>query len=122
MIQYITNNAIKKQYGLIEICFLIYLQDDHVLNYSEIVFSPSEGPRFLIHGSNNKTVYADVDLSVKAVALPYTDDESSDDNTSDFDDVSSWVKTKVESDQRQASKMKIKFINTSCMPLLAVPK
>ena len=81
-----------------EILFPIYFQDDHVLNYSEIVFCPSESPRFVIHGSNNKTVYADVDLSVKAVALPYTDDESSDDNTSDFDDVSSWVKTKNESD------------------------
>ncbi|XP_076114041.1 uncharacterized protein LOC143082301 [Mytilus galloprovincialis] len=76
----------------------ITIQGDPVLNYSEIVFCPSEGPRFVIHGSNNKTVYADVDLSVKAVALPYTDDESSDDNTSDFDDVSSWVKTKNESD------------------------
>ncbi|XP_071181974.1 protein turtle homolog B-like [Mytilus edulis] len=76
----------------------ISIKNDHVLNYSEIVFSPCESPRFVIHGSNNKTVYADVDLSVKSVALPYTDDESSDDNTSDFDDVSSWVKTKDESD------------------------
>ncbi|XP_063399273.1 uncharacterized protein LOC134683895 [Mytilus trossulus] len=76
----------------------ISIKDDLVLNYSEIVFCPSESPRFVIHGSNNKTVYADVDLSLKAVALPYTDDESSEDNTSDFDDVASWVKTKVESD------------------------
>ncbi|CAC5368728.1 unnamed protein product [Mytilus coruscus] len=70
----------------------ISIKDDHVLNYSEIVFSPCESSRFVIHGSNNKTVYADVDLSVKAVALLYTDDESSDD-ASDFDDVESWVKT-----------------------------
>ncbi|XP_052065251.1 uncharacterized protein LOC127705041 isoform X2 [Mytilus californianus] len=70
----------------------ISIKDDHVLNYSEVVFSPCESSRFVIHGSNNKTVYADVDLSLKAVALPYTDDESSDD-ASDFDDVVSWVKT-----------------------------
>ena len=48
-------------------------------------FNPSSGPSFIIHGKNDKTVYSNVDLSIRVSPLPLADkDSDSDDKDDDF--------------------------------------
>ncbi|VDI69721.1 Hypothetical predicted protein [Mytilus galloprovincialis] len=55
--------------------------DKHILNYTEVQFDNNTlSPKFYIHGSENRTPYADIDLSIKAAPLP---DRESDDNEVD---------------------------------------
>ena len=45
----------------------------------------SFNPSFIIHGKNDKTVYSDVDLSIRVSPLPFADkDSDSDDKDDDF--------------------------------------
>jgi hypothetical protein len=48
-------------------------------------FNPSSGPSFIIHGKNDKTVYSNVDLSIRVSPLPLADkDSDSDEKDDDF--------------------------------------
>lgn len=53
------------------------------LQYADLVFSKSKtGPKFVIHGLENRTIYAVVDTTQKIDPLPESDDEEpSDKNT-----------------------------------------
>lgn len=46
--------------------------------------SGTTGPKFVIHGSTDKTPYADIDLTIKADPLPESD--SSDDDETNHND------------------------------------
>ncbi|XP_052075217.1 uncharacterized protein LOC127712670 isoform X2 [Mytilus californianus] len=56
-----------------------------ILNYIDLQFnSVTAGPKFVIHGSTDKTPYADIDLTIKADPLPESD--SSDDDETNHND------------------------------------
>ena len=46
------------------------------LQYAEVVFNPlPNGSKFIIHGVEDKTIYAEVDTTQKIDPLPESDDE-----------------------------------------------
>ena len=46
------------------------------LKYAEVVFNPlPNGSKFIIHGVEDKTIYAEVDTTQKIDPLPESDDE-----------------------------------------------
>jgi hypothetical protein len=63
----------------------VYLLQNNVLNYSELVFSPSACSRFIIHGMENKTIYSEVDLSIRVSPLQSSDEENNIDSEDDDD-------------------------------------
>ena len=76
----------------------MYLSQNNDLNYSELVFSPSACSRFIIHGMENKTIYSEVDLSIRVSPLQSSDEENnieSDDDDDDFilaKDIQKYIK------------------------------
>lgn len=68
---------------ILSLFIYLFLQDNKELQYSELSFNSSSGPRFIIHGKDKKTAYSDVDLSIRVSPLPSTDSDS-DDNDDDF--------------------------------------
>ena len=76
----------------------MYLLQNNDLNYSELVFSSSACARFIIHGMENKTIYSEVDLSIRVSALQSSDEENnidSDDDDDDFmsvEDIQKYIK------------------------------
>lgn len=57
------------------------------LQYAELVFNPSlKGGKFIIHGLEDKTIYAEVDTSQKIDPLPESDEEKGDTNSRTFRD------------------------------------
>ncbi|CAC5384090.1 unnamed protein product [Mytilus coruscus] len=53
-----------------------------ILNYIDLQFnSVTAGPKFVIHGSTDKTPYADIDLTIKADPLPESDSSDDDETT-----------------------------------------
>ena len=63
----------------------MYLLQNNDLNYSELVFSPSACSRFIIHGMENKTIYSEVDLSIRVSPLQSSDEENNIDSEDDDD-------------------------------------
>ena len=63
----------------------MYLLQNKDLNYSELVFSPSACSRFIIHGMENKTIYSEVDLSIRVSPLQSSDEENNIDSDDDDD-------------------------------------
>jgi hypothetical protein len=63
----------------------VYLLQNKDLNYSELVFSPSACSRFIIHGMENKTIYSEVDLSIRVSPLQSSDEENNIDSEDDDD-------------------------------------
>jgi hypothetical protein len=46
------------------------------LHYAEVVFNPlPNGSKFIIHGVEDKTIYAEVDTTQKIDPLPESDEE-----------------------------------------------
>jgi len=75
----------------------VYLLQNNDLNYSELVFSPSACSRFIIHGMENKTIYSEVDLSIRVSPLQSSDEENNIDSDDDDDfmsveDIQKYVK------------------------------
>lgn len=67
--------------------FVLQNLDKPILNYIDVQFDTNTvGRQFIIHGSENATPYADIDLTIKADPLPESDssDEEEQDNTSEF--------------------------------------
>ena len=70
---------------ILSLFIYLFLQDNKELQYSELSFNSSSGPRFIIHGKDKKNVYSDVDLSIRVNPFPSTgNDSDSDDNDEDF--------------------------------------
>jgi hypothetical protein len=75
----------------------VYLLQNNDLNYSELVFSPSACSRFIIHGMENKTIYSEVDLSIRVSPLQSSDEENNIDSEDDDDfmsveDIQKYIK------------------------------
>ena len=75
----------------------MYLLQNNDLNYSELVFSPSACSRFIIHGMENKTIYSEVDLSIRVSPLQSSDEENNIDSEDDDDfmsveDIQKYIK------------------------------
>ena len=75
----------------------MYLSQNNDLNYSELVFSPSACSRFIIHGMENKTIYSEVDLSIRVSPLQSSDEENNIDSEDDDDfmsveDIQKYIK------------------------------
>jgi hypothetical protein len=75
----------------------VYLLQNKDLNYSELVFSPSACSRFIIHGMENKTIYSEVDLSIRVSPLQSSDEENNIDSEDDDDfmsveDIQKYIK------------------------------
>ena len=75
----------------------MYLLQNKDLNYSELVFSPSACSRFIIHGMENKTIYSEVDLSIRVSPLQSSDEENNIDSDDDDDfmsveDIQKYIK------------------------------
>jgi hypothetical protein len=75
----------------------VYLSQNNDLNYSELVFSPSACSRFIIHGMENKTIYSEVDLSIRVSPLQSSDEENNIDSEDDDDfmsveDIQKYIK------------------------------
>ena len=75
----------------------MYLLQNNDLNYSELVFSPSACSRFIIHGMENKTIYSEVDLSIRVNPLQSLEEENNIDSDDDDDfmsveDIQKYIK------------------------------
>jgi len=75
----------------------VYLLQNNDLNYSELVFSPSACSRFIIHGMENKTIYSEVDLSIRVNPLQSLEEENNIDSDDDDDfmsveDIQKYIK------------------------------